>query len=154
MIVRGLSARNRPLTRHDTPPGIIHRTFRDPCGHGVGAALIGGLFFSALATGEPARPDRVTSQIRQALVSQEHSSGEVNRLMAELGRCDIHQPDLSLVPADCGGRVSVTDRGSPTNALATVRAEVFVSGFVKTLWWIVGALAAVLCLLPARRGGP
>ncbi|WP_239332817.1 hypothetical protein [Frankia sp. CiP3] len=120
----------------------------------MGAALIGGLFFSALATGEPARPDRVTSQIRQALVSQEHSSGEVNRLMAELGRCDIHQPDLSLVPADCGGRVSVTDRGSPTNALATVRAEVFVSGFVKTLWWIVGALAAVLCLLPARRGGP
>ncbi|ABD10500.1 hypothetical protein ThrDRAFT_04879 [Frankia casuarinae] len=117
----------------------------------------GPWFFSALATGEPARTDRVTSQVQQALVSQGHSSGEVTRLMAELRRCDIHQPDLSLVPADCGGRVSVTDRGSLTNALAKVRAEEFVSGFVKTLWWIVGALAVVLCLLfllPARRGGP
>ncbi|ESZ99884.1 hypothetical protein CcI6DRAFT_04701 [Frankia sp. CcI6] len=165
LIGSGMGLLVAPLTGMiliDVPPheagaasGIINATGQ--LGAAVGVALIGGLFFSALATGEPARTDRVTSQVQQALVSQGHSSGEVTRLMAELRRCDIHQPDLSLVPADCGGRVSVTDRGSLTNALAKVRAEEFVSGFVKTLWWIVGALAVVLCLLfllPARRGGP
>jgi EmrB/QacA subfamily drug resistance transporter len=112
-------------------------------GAAVGVAVIGGIFFSALAGNAGAQADRVAPTVRAVSAQQG----------AALRTCAVDslaQSDPSAVPSACLSMASgagLQQRQALVAALAQIRARTFMDSFSETLLWSGVGLAAVFALL-------
>ncbi|NBE80052.1 MFS transporter [Micromonospora rubida] len=111
-------------------------------GAALGVAIIGGIFFSALAGNAGPQADRVVPAVQAAAPGQ-----------AAIKICAIDslgQADLTAVPDSCRSLAGGGDPGQQAavgTALTDIRERTFVATFSETLYWAAGGLAGVICLL-------
>ncbi|MFD0635638.1 MFS transporter [Catenulispora yoronensis] len=130
-------------------------------GAALGVAIIGGVFFSALAGNAGQQADKVIATVRAVAPAQ----------AATLRTCatdQLGQADLTKVPASCATLLaSIQDPSQNAGAgrqvinstLSEIRSKTFIAAYSKALYWAAGGLvliAGLLFLLPhhAHRLGP
>ncbi|MFJ6140876.1 MFS transporter [Kitasatospora sp. NPDC092286] len=121
--------------------GIINATGQ--LGAALGVAVIGGIFFSALAGNVGAQADRVVPTVQAVSVQQADG-------IRACATDSLGQDDLTAVPASCTALAATSDRGSQDaigGALDEIRARTFVATYSEALYWAAGGLAVVTCLL-------
>ncbi|WP_433518232.1 MFS transporter [Nonomuraea sp. CA-143628] len=151
------------LTLADVPPqeaggasGIINAVSQ--LGTVLGIALIGVVFFTAVghqaARGLERAVPRVQQQLSMAAGLPEPAR---DRILADFRACVIGQnsgrdrPGLS-VPCGRGAHGPGTLDDTLAGAADAVRREAFAQSFRNSLWYVLGALVAVLSLLFALPG--
>ncbi|MEV7171535.1 MFS transporter [Streptomyces sp. NPDC093224] len=128
--------------------GIINATGQ--LGAALGVAVIGSLFFAALAGNAGPQAERVAPTVRA--VSPQQASD-----LRECATEALGQDDLAKVPATCSNLVQGADgdtRDTINGALGEIRAKTFVSTYSETLYWAAGGLVpvtALVLLLPHHR---
>ncbi|MFE3548197.1 MFS transporter [Streptomyces kronopolitis] len=128
--------------------GIINATGQ--LGAALGVAIIGSLFFAALAGNAGPQAERVVPTVRS--VSPVQASGLKDCATEALG-----QDDLAKVPDTCATLVQGADvgtRNTISGALDEIRAKTFVSTYSETLYWVAGGLVpltTLVLLLPHHR---
>ncbi|WP_329110190.1 MFS transporter [Micromonospora sp. NBC_01699] len=111
-------------------------------GAALGVAIIGGIFFSALASNAGPQADRVVSAV-QAAAPQ---SAAIRTCATD----SLGQADLTAVPDSC--RTLAAD-GAPDQratieaTLTDIHKRTFIATFSEAMYWAAGGLAAVICLL-------
>ncbi|MEU1756024.1 MFS transporter [Micromonospora matsumotoense] len=110
-------------------------------GAALGVAIIGGIFFSALATNAGTQADRVLPDV-PAVASQQTA---IRTCATEA----LGQADITAVPQSCrtlaGG--DPAQQAAIGSTLADIKTRTFIATFSEALYWASAGLAAVICLL-------
>lgn len=128
--------------------GVINATGQ--LGAALGVAVIGSLFFSALAGNAGPQADRVVPTVRSVAPREAEA-------IKTCATDSLGQNDLTKVPPSCATLVENSDPGSREaigGALGEIRTKTFVSTYSETLYWAAGGLVPVtglLFLLPHHR---
>ncbi|MFH8786794.1 MFS transporter [Streptomyces roseoverticillatus] len=128
--------------------GIINATGQ--LGAALGVAIIGGIFFSALAGNAGPQADRVLPAHRTVAARQ---AAEVKDCATD----SLGQDDLTKVPRSCAALAGKSDPESMSaigSALGEIRTKTFVATYSDTLYWAAAGLvpvAGLLFLLPHHR---
>jgi EmrB/QacA subfamily drug resistance transporter len=136
MIITGVQPREAGVAS-----GLINATGQ--LGAAFGVAIVGGIFFSALAGNAGPQADRVTASMH----------GQAPRQAAAIRTCatdSFGQLDLTAVPASCRALTANAIPGQQATvgrALTDTRARTFITSFSQALYWTAGGLVAVICLL-------
>ena len=137
--------------------GIINATGQ--LGAALGVAIIGGVFFSALASNAGPQADKVISTVQAVTPAQ---AGAIRTCATD----SLGQADLSKVPKSCTTLLASapgTAQGSGTDvkaigtALGEIRSKTFITTYSEALYWAAGGLVLVtglLFLLPHRAHRP
>ncbi|BAJ32811.1 MULTISPECIES: MFS transporter [Kitasatospora] len=139
--------------------GIINATGQ--LGAALGVAIIGGIFFSALASNAGPQADKVIPTVRAVAPAQ---AGAIRACATD----SLGQADLTKVPESCTTLLASTsgtsqDAGPGADAktightLDEIRSKTFIATYSTALYWAAGALVLVtglLFLLPHRTHRP
>ncbi|MGW1061895.1 hypothetical protein [Micromonospora rubida] len=111
-------------------------------GAALGVAIIGGVFFSALAGNAGPQADRVVPAVQAAAPRQ--------TAIKICATDSLGQADLTAVPDSCRALAGGGDPGQQAavgTALTDIRERTFIATFSETLYWAAGGLTGVICLL-------